>query len=245
MLRPFAFALAALSCWFTRADDTIPVVAVSASVKIGNTDIKLSMPPGMVEMPKDNPITKAVEDLVPADCVTLRNCISSDGLDLTQPPDPTKNIMTSATLAMKSALMDIDSGDFVDFVDRVAVEASHGDLRSKDSAFDYVESQSRLDKFQQDTGIGVQDDSDVYSLGMVSRSYGCVSYMEAQYVNATFQGKTERLKCVSVVAYLRLQKKVVITVTSLTKLLILHDDLRKLKEAAEKYQMDLQILNNM
>jgi hypothetical protein len=79
---------------------------------------------------------------------------------------------------------------------------------------------------------------------MVSRSYACVSYMEAQYVNMTADGKTVRRKNVSIIAYLLLKKKVVLVITSLTKDTVLHDDLGILMEAAEKYQLDLQVLNN-
>ena len=237
MSRRLTFFLLVLLALPVRADDVL-------SVKIGDTDIKLSYPPGMVDMPKDDPMTKAIADLVPQDCTILRSCISSDALDATQAPDPSKDIMTSHTLAMKDALMDVYSGDFIDFVDRVAIKASHGDLSSQESAFDYVEAQIRLDKFQKDSGIAVREDSDVYSLGMVSRSAECVSYMEAEYVTMTFEGKSQREKCVSVVGYVRLKQKVLIAVTSLTKALILQDDLRTLKHAAEKYQVELQILNN-
>jgi len=191
MLRCLTLALLVLSWLPAQADDIL-------TVKIGNTEIKLPCPPGMVDMPKDDPMTKAISDLVPSDCQLLRNCISSEALDATKAPAPSKDIMNSHTFAMKDALMDIYSGDFIDFVERVAIKASHGDLSPQYSGFDYVEAQKRLDQFQKDTGIGIQEDSDVYSLGMVSRSDACVAYMEAQYVNLTFQGKTQREKCVSV-----------------------------------------------
>ena len=238
MLPCLILALLVLFWLPAQADDIL-------TVKIGETEIKLSCPPGMVDMPKDDPTAKAIADLVPSDCQILRSCISSDALDATKAPDPSENIMNSRTFAMKDALMDIYSGDFIDFVDRVAIKASHSDLSSQYSGFDYVEAQKRLDQFQKDTGIGIQEASDVYSLGMVSRSDACVAYMEAQYVNLTFQGKTERVKCISVVAYVRLNKKVLIAVTSLNKPLILQDDIRTLKHTAENYQLALQFLNNL
>jgi hypothetical protein len=237
MPRCLTLAWLALFWLPAQADDIL-------TVKIGDTEIKLSCPPGMVDMPKDDPMVHAIGDLTPPDCLLLRSCISSDALDAAKAPDPSKDIMTSHTLAMKDALMDIDSGNFIDFVQRVAVKASHGVLLSQDSGFDFVETQKRLDQFQKDTGVGVQEEGDVYSLGMVSRSYACVAFMEAEYVTMTFEGKPQREKCVSVVAYVRLKKKVLIAVTSLTKALVLQDDIRTLKHTAEKYQIELQMLNN-
>jgi hypothetical protein len=140
--------------------------------------------------------------------------------------------------------MNIDSGTFIDFVQRQALEVTHGVLLSQDSGFDFVETQKRLDDFQKDTGIGMQDASDVYSLGMVSRSDACIAFMTAQYVNVTEKGKTQREKCISIYAYVRLKQKVVVIQTQMIKPLILHDDIRTLKHAAEKYQLDLQFLNN-
>jgi hypothetical protein len=46
------------------------------------------------------------------------------------------------------------------------------------------------------------------------------------------------------VAYLLLKSKVVIVITTLMGPTILHGDLLTLKHAAEKYQIDLQLLNN-
>jgi hypothetical protein len=198
----------------------------------------------MVDMPKDDPMVKAFADLTPPDCILLRSCVSSDALDPTNEPDPSKDIVTSRTFAMKDALMDIDSDNFIDFVERTAIKASHGVLYSQASGFDYVEMEKRLDQFQKDTGIGIKEDGDVYSLGMVSRSDACVAYMEAEYITVTFAGKTQRDECVSVVAYVHLRKKVLIAVTSLTKPTIFHDNMRALKHTAEKYQIALQILNN-
>ena len=221
-----------------------PEAANILPVKIGGTEIKLSCPPGMVDMPKDDPTVKAIGDLMPPDCLLLRSCVSSDALDIAKTPDPSKDIMTSHTFALKEALMDIDSGNFIDFVQRVAIKVSHGVLLSQNSPFDYVETEKRLDEFQKDTGVVIQQDSDIYSLGMVSRSDACVAFMSAEYVNMTFEGKTQRERCISVVAYVHLNKKVVIAVTSLTKPAILHEDMRTLKHTAEKYQIELQTLNN-
>jgi hypothetical protein len=215
------------------------------TVKIGDTNVQLCCPVGMVDMPKDDPIVKALVDLVPPNCQLLRSCISSEALDTTKAPDPSQDIITSQTFAMTDALMDIDSGDFIDFVDRVSIKASHGDISSEMSGFDYVEVQKQLDQFQKDSGVGIRDDGDLYSLGMVSRSDACVSYMEAQYQTLTYQGQKERDKIVSVVGYLRLNKKVLIAVTSIRKPYISQADLRTLKHAAEKYQLALQFLNNL
>jgi len=237
MLRCLTLVLLVLFRLPTQADDIL-------TVKIGGTDIKLSCPPGMVDMPKDDPTVKAVADLTPPDCLLLRACVSSDALDATKAPDPSEDIMTSRTFAMKDALMDIGSGNFIDFVQQQAVEATHGILLSQYSGFDFVETQKRLDDFQKDTGVGIQEDGDVYSLGIVSRSDACVAYMTAEYVNVTEKGKTQREKCVSVVAYVRLKQKVLLAITSLIKPVILHDDIRTLKHATEKYQLDLQFLNN-
>ncbi len=90
---------------------------------------------------------------------------------------------------------------------QVAFRALHGILISENSGFDYVESQARLEKFQKDTGVGVQDAGNLYSLGMVSRSDACVAFMTAEYINVTENGKAERKRCVSVIGYVRLKKK--------------------------------------
>ena len=235
--RFLAVALVIVSIPVYAAEDTL-------TVKIGASDIKLYCPSGMVDMPKDDPLVKALGDLTPPDCVLLRSCVSSEALDTTKPLDPDADILNSQTYSMTDATMDVDSGNFIDFVAEVANHAAHGVLVSQYSGFDYDDAQKRLDQFAKDTGVGVKQDGDVYSLGMVSRSVACVSYMEAQYLNVTFQGKAQRVQCVSVVGYVRLNKKVVVVVTSLTKPTILQDDLRTLKHAAEKYQVDLQFLNN-
>lgn len=237
MPRFLILALVGIAWIPLRADDT-------QAVKIADTEIKLSLPTGMLDMPKDDPMTKAAQALVPPNCISLRDCVTAAALDQTKPEDPSDDLMSIHVFALKDTPQDIDSGIFIDFVEDVVRKAMHGVLESKDSSFDYDETQKRLDKFQKDTGVTLQADSDYYSLGMVSRSVACVSYMTAQYVNATYQGKTERLKCVSVVAYIRLRKKVVIAVTSLNKNTILQDELRTLKHTAEHYQCDLQLLNN-
>jgi hypothetical protein len=237
MLRHFAFAALALASLPTWADDT-------KVVQIGTTNIKLSLPKDMLDIPSDDPMAKAAQNLVPPDCIPLRDCISAFALDPTKPDDPSQDVMSSHVYALKDAPMDIDSGIFIDFVEDTARKAMHGVFESKDVAFDYDAMQQRLDKFKEATGVNLQIDSDVYSLGMVSRSVACVSYMNAQYVNETYKGKTVRVKCVSVVAYIRLQKKVVVVATCLNKNTILQDELRTLKHAAEHYQCDLQLLNN-
>jgi len=237
MLRYLVFAALALVCLPSRADDT-------RVVQIGTTNIKLSLPADMVDIPANDPMAKAAQNLVPPDCIPLRDCISAFALDPTKPDDPSQDVMSSHVYALKDAPMDIDSGIFIDFVEDAARKAMHGVLESKEDPFDYEAVQQRLDKFKEATGVNIQIDSDVYSLGMVSRSVACVSYMDAQYVNMTYKGKTERVKCVSVVAYIRLQKKVVVVVTCLNKNTILQDELRLLKHTAEHYQCDLQLLNN-
>lgn len=233
-LIPVLVALGWIPLW---ADDT-------QVVKIADTEIKLTLPSGMLDLPKDDPLVKAARGLVPPDCIPLRDCVTAAALDPTKPEDPADDMMSVHVFALKDTPQDIDSGIFIEFVEDVARKAMHGVIESKDSPFDYDETQKRLDKFQTDTGIGLQADSDVYSLGMVSRSVACVSHMTAQYVNVTYKGKSERLKFVSVVAYIRLRKKIVIVVTCLNKNTILQDELRLLKHTAEHYQCDLQLLNN-
>jgi len=237
MSRRLTLFLLALLVLPVQADDTIPV-------KIGDVEIQLSRPAGMVDIPKDSVDAKAVADLTPPDCILLRTCISSDALDNTKAPDPSADIMTSRVFVIKEVQMNIDSGSFIDFVQQQAFQVSHGILISQDSCFDFVETQKRLDDFQKDTGVKMEDTGDIYSLGVVSRSYACIAFMTANYMNSTENGKTQRLKCISVYSYVRLKEKVVVILTSLIKPLILHEDIRTLKHAAEKYQLDLQFLNN-
>jgi hypothetical protein len=237
MSRCLVLALLVLLGSLARADTNV-------TARIGATDIKLSTPAGMVDMPNDDITAKAMADLTPPDSVLLHAFVSSEAVDTTKPSDPDANIMTTHIYALKDAPMDIDSGFFIDFVAKVANDATHSVLVSQYSGFDYDDAQKRLDQFAKDTGVGIKQDGDVYSLGMVSRSDACVSYMEAQYLTVTEKGKTERVQCVSVVGYLRLNQKAVVVITSMTKPTILQDDLRTLKHAAERYQLDLQILNN-
>ncbi len=213
-------------------------------VKVGETEIKLSEPPGMTELSKDNPMYHSITDMTPDDLVLLRTCVSSEALEAEKAPDTSGDIFFSRTFSVKEATMDIDYGNFINLVQRLAFVTSHGVLVSQDSPVDFIETEKRLDQFQKDTGIAVKEDSDVYSLGMISRSDGCVAYMTAQYLKATAGGKTEREKCVNVVAYLLLKKKLVIAVISLTKNMILRGDLQPLIQEAEKYQLSLQNLNN-
>jgi hypothetical protein len=150
MTRFFLSVLLVFVCLPVHADDVL-------AVKIGATDIRLSCPPGMADIPKDNPLFHVIGDLTPDGCVLLRNCISSEALDTKKAPDPAEDILLSGTFALKDVLRDIDSGDFIDFVQAEARQASHGVLMPQDSPFDYVESQKRLDQFQKDTGVGVED----------------------------------------------------------------------------------------
>jgi hypothetical protein len=147
-------------------------------------------------------------------------------------------------LSIKEAQMDVNYGNFIELVQRVAFQASHPVLWSQDSPIDYVETEKRLDQFQKDTGVDMKDDSNLFSLGMVSRSDGCVAFLTAQYLKTTYQGKAERPQCVSVVAYILVNKKVLVAITSLTREGIGHKDIRALMQEAEKYQFQLQLLNN-
>ncbi len=94
--------LAGLPGW---ADDVV-------TVKVGDADIKLCCPPGMVEIPKDDPNVKAIADLTPPNCQSLRCSVTAAALDTTKAPDPDADIMFSQTVAMKDVLMDVDSGSF-------------------------------------------------------------------------------------------------------------------------------------
>ena len=214
------------------------------TVNVGGADIKLPCPAGMVDVPKDDPLQKAAADLAPPGSILLRFSISSDALDNTKPPDHSKNILKSRIFALKDTLQDIDDSNFVDFVQREALQASHGVLLSQDSSFDYVETQKQLDAFQKDSGIHEQNDSSLYSLGIISHSDDCVAYLEAQYIIANFDGKDQRLECLDVVAYLHLKNKVVVAVTSLIKNTVFHEDILTLKHAAEKYQNEVREINN-
>jgi hypothetical protein len=213
-------------------------------VKIGTTDIKIPIPAGMVDMPKDPETTKALADLTPPDELLLRACIDADAVDPTEPQDPSADTMHAFVYALKDVQQDIYSGDFIEFVGKVADTAVHSVLESENSYFDFEESQKRLDQFEKDTGITMQADGALYSLGMVSRSGGCVSFMTAQYVTVTTGGKPQREKCITVEGYLLLSNKIVVVLTTLTGPAILHGDLLTLKHAAEKYQIALQQVNN-
>jgi hypothetical protein len=116
-------------------------------------------------------------------------------------------------------------------------------LESANSSFDFEETQKRLADFQKDTGIAMQPDGALYSLGMVSRSGGCVSFMTAQYVTVIEGGKPVREKCLTVQGYLLLNNKVVLVLTTLNGPAILSSDILPLKHAAEKFQIALQVLN--
>ena len=214
------------------------------TINIDGAEIKLPNPRGMVDVPKDSPLQKAVVDLVPPTAVLLRCSVSAEALDDTKPADPSKDMLMSQIFALKDHPEDIGDGNFIDIVQLVAIHASHGVLLSQDSSFDYVETQKRLDDFQKDTGVQVQGDGDVYSLGIISRSDDCVAYLAAQYVTAQVNGKDQRLKCLNVIAFLHLKQKVLIAVTSLTKATILHDDILTVKHTAEKYQNEVREINN-
>jgi hypothetical protein len=195
----------------------------------------------MVDVPPDD--AKVVNDLTPDDCELLRACIEADVLDRTK-PRTSANQMEARVFSMKDAQQDIYSGDFIDFVGRVSNDALHGVLRSANSFFDFEETQKRLDAFQKDTGIAMQPDGALYSLGMVSRSGGCVSFMTAEYVTVVEDGKPVREKCMAVEGYLLLNKKAVLVLTLLQGPNILSSDILPLKHAAEKFQIALQEIND-
>jgi hypothetical protein len=218
-----------------RGDDTIVV-------KIGNTGIKIPLPVGMADMPKDD---KGLADLTPPDQVLLRACVQADLLDPTKPHDPLANQMHAYVFAFKDVPQDIYSGDFIEFVEKVADTAAHGMLESENSSFDFEETKNRLDAFQKDTGITMQPDGAFYSLGMVSRSGGCVSFMTAQYVTVTEEGKSHREKCLTVEGYLLLNNKLVLTLTTLIGPTVFSNDILPLKHAAEHFQIALQQMNDL
>jgi hypothetical protein len=234
MLRSLPVILAVLLMLPVRADEPL-------TVKIANADIKIPLPVGMVDYPVED--AKAVNDMTPTDCELLRACIEADVLDRTKPHDPSANVMDACVYSLKDVHEDIYSGDFIDFVSRTSNVAVHGVLRSANSSFDFEEMQKRLDAFQKDTGIAMQPDGALYSLGMVSRSGGCVSFMTARYVTVVQDGKPVREKCLTVEGYLLLNNKVVVVLTTLQGPAILNSDILPLKHAAEKFQIALQILN--
>ena len=236
MLRFLPIFLAVLLMLPARADE--PLV-----VKIANADIKIPLPAGMVDMPKDPETTKALADLTPPDQVLLRACIEAAAVDPTKPQDPSANIMHADVFELKEVQQDIYSGDFIDLVGKIADTAVHGVLESANSSFDFEETQKRLADFQKDTGIAMQPDGALYSLGMVSRSGGCVSFMTAQYVTVVVAGKPQREKCLTVQGYLLLNNKLVLVLTSLQGPTLLRSDILPLKHAAEKFQIALQVLN--
>jgi len=226
--------LAVLLVLPAQADE--PLVA-----KIGNADIKIPLPAGMVDFPSEG--MKAINDLTPTNCELLRACIDSGALDRTKPHDPSVLWKEARVFSLKDVQQDIYSGDFIDFVGRVSNEAVHSLLRSPNSSFDFEETQKRLEAFKQDTGVAMQPDGALYSLGMVSRSGGCVSFMTAHYVTVTEDGKSVREKCVEVEGYLLLNNKAVLVATLIQGPNILSSDLLPLKHAAEKFQIALQVLN--
>lgn len=211
------------------------------SAAIAGTAIQIPLPAGMIDAPPD--YAKALADMTPTNCTQLRGCIEADWVNPTKPQEPNANMMSACVYSLNDAPQDIYSGDFIDFVGQVANDAVHGVLESANSCFDFEETQKRLAAFQKDTGVAVQPDGALYSLGMVSRSGGCVSFMTAHYFTTTVAGKTERDKCITVQAYLLLNKKVVLVLTSLDGPTILSGDILPLKHAAEKFQIALQILN--
>jgi len=226
--------LAVLLTLPARADEPL-------AVKIANTEIKIPLPAGMVDVPPED--AKEVNDLTPTDCELLRACVEADALDRTKPHDPTANFMDACVYSLKDVHEDVYSGDFIDFVGRVSNDAVHGVLRSATSSFDFEETQKRLDAFQKDTGIAMQPDGALYSLGMVSRSGGCVSFMTAHYVTVVQDGKSTREKCLTVEGYLLLNNKVVVVLTTLQGPTLLNSDILPLKHAAEKFQIALQEIN--
>lgn len=219
------------------------------TIRIGNTDLKFCNPAGMIEIKTDDPMAQTVKDLVPDNCVLLRDCVSADAYDPVKSedaetnPKTRENIMMSSTYMFKDAQMDIDPDRFIDFVDYLAGRVNPGILLSKESIVDNADMQSRLDQFQKDTGIGVEQTSDIYSLGLISRSEACVSFLSARYLNETYQGKTRRFKMVSLESYLLLNHKVVVVETSLTKNWIRQNDVLELVKVGEIYQLALQVLN--
>jgi hypothetical protein len=210
-------------------------------VKIANADIKIPLPTGMIDVPEWH--AKAVNDLTPTGCELLRACAETARFDNMKPHDPSANWMEARVFSLKNEQANIYSGDFIDFVDRVSNHAMHSLLRAPNSSFDYEETQKRLAAFQSDTGIAMQPDGALYSLGMVSRSGGCVSYMHAHYVTVVHDGNPVREKCLTVQGYLLLNNKVVLVLTMLQGPNILDSDILPLKHAAEKFQIALQVLN--
>jgi len=234
MPRLLPVMLAVLLILPSRADEPL-------TVKIANADIKIPLPAGMVDVPPED--AKVVNDLTPTDCELLRACIEADVLDRTKPHDPSANQMEARVYSLKDVHEDIYSGDFIDFVGKAAHEAAHSVLQSANSYFDYEETQKRLDAFQKDTGIAMQPDGALYSLGMVSRSGGCVSFMTACYITVVRDGKPVREKCLTVEGYLLLNGKMVLAVTMLQGPTLLSSDILPLKHAAEKFQIALQEIN--
>jgi hypothetical protein len=151
--------------------------------------------------------------------------------------------MNAYVYALKDVQQDIYSGNFLELVDKIANSAVPGVLKSANSSFDFEETKKRLDAFEKDTGVAMQPDGALYSLGVVSRSGGCVSFMTAQYVTVNVGGKPRREKCLTVEGYLLLNSKLVLTETTLMGPTVFSNDIRPLKHAAEYFQIALQELN--
>jgi hypothetical protein len=238
MPRSTPVILAMLMAFPLLADDTL----VS---QIANTSIKIPIPAGMVEAPNDPETAKVLADITPTGCVLLRAFLEDKVVHPTKTPGSSDNSMQIGVFALKDVPQDIYSGDFIDLVEKVSETAAHGMLESPNSSFDFEETKNRLDAFQKDTGIALQPDGALYSLGMVSRSGGCVSFMHAQYLTVVEDGKSQRDKCVTVEGYLLLNSKLVCVLTSLMGPTVFSSDILPLKHAAEKFQIALQELNDL
>jgi len=223
-------------CTITRADDV-------TSAKVGETEIKLSTPPGMVELPKNDPYQPMFDVMIPPGSTALKESLVAGMLQDRDKvsSQPAFMSVTIAPAAGKS--QDEDGTAFQQLVQKVEQKFSDGTAINDTDAPHYAELKKKIAEASQKAGESVSANQGASCLGPISKGEEYISLLFTRNYTIHPKDKDVPQQSYFTMTYVHTKQKLLVVMILRSNDSLNDEDLDILKDTTEKYVGSILDLN--
>jgi hypothetical protein len=219
-----------------RADDV-------TSVKVGETEIKLPNPPGMVQLPENSSLEASFNAMTPPNCTVLKKSVPAEVLAHVNSPLPGAVTVSEILSKNDSAQMTFDADAFTHFEAQVTKKFPQGMALNDADSPHYEEIKKRVAQLEKDTGVSTNHEGGIVSQGVISKHPDNISVLMTRSYNLHASDHDEAQQVYVVISYIHVKDKLLMAVTVMSNDRLGPEDLDTLKDTVEKYEATLAQVN--
>jgi hypothetical protein len=215
----------------------------ATSVKVGETEIRLPNPPGMVELPKGDAYQPMFDVMIPPGSAALKESLTAEMLQDRDKVSSEPAFMAATIAPAVAITRNEDDAAFQKLVQKLEQKYSNGTTLNDSDAPHYADIKKKIAEASQKYGESVTANQGASCLGPISKGKDFISLLFTRNYTIHPKDKDIAQQCYLTLTYLHVKQKLLLIMIVRSNATLADKDLETVKDTTEKYVGNILGLN--